>query len=100
MLNRGKAKERQHNISHNNISNNGYAGLYMNNCNLTDISGNTLNGNSNCWFESDCEGNVFENNSCRNRKNIPPVIPGYNILILLGIISVVAILISKKVKKS
>ncbi len=32
-------------------------------------------------------------------KNIPEDIPGYNLFILLGVLSVVAILITKKIKK-
>ncbi|MFX1346703.1 MAG: nitrous oxide reductase family maturation protein NosD [Promethearchaeota archaeon] len=88
------------NIISGNTVNYNLAGMHLYYSNNNTISGNTLNGNSNCWFEDDCEGNVFDNNSCRNRKIIPPVILGYNILILLGILSVVAILISKKLKKS
>jgi len=47
-------------------------------------------------LEEDCRDNRFSDNTCTRRQPIP----GYNILFLLGILSVVVILLSQKLKKS
>ena len=66
--------------------------------NNNSVIENKLVGNGQCFSESDdCVGNVFENNSC---EDYIEKIPGYNLLFLLAILSVVAIFIGKKVKKS
>ena len=55
-------------------------------------------GNNLCIYEShDCKGNVIENNDCGGGEEI---IPGYDPFFLLGILSAVAILLRKKMKKS
>jgi parallel beta-helix repeat protein len=69
--------------------------LYSNNNSVIE---NTLIGNGQCFSESDnCVGNLFENNSCED-YNEP--IPGYNLLFLLGILPLVATILTKKIKKS
>ena len=108
-------------IVRNNVHHNLVAGIYLllsdfnlikqNKMNFNDIGisllfasnnnsviENTLVGNGQCFSESkDCSGNVFENNSC---EDYIEKIPGYNLLFLLAILSVVAIFMGKKVKKS
>jgi len=59
--------------------------------------GNILIGNDVCIKEIECgDNNIFENNDCGGEN---PAIPGYNLFFLIGIFSVVAILISQKIKK-
>ncbi len=79
-----------------NTANYNSNGISLYNSDNNDISGNALIGNDKCIVEENCEGNIFENNDCG--KDQP--IPGYNLLFLLGILSVVAIIKSKKLKKS
>jgi len=85
------------NIMGNIASANNISGIYLSSSDNNIVSGNTLLGNRECIIEENCEGNVFENNDCGNGDR---VISGYDLFFLLGILSVVAILISKKKKKS
>ncbi|GAI69132.1 unnamed protein product, partial [marine sediment metagenome] len=63
------------------------------------ISGNTLIGNDICIKEAYCTGNEFsDNGSCIPQSE--GLIPGYNLFFILGILSVVAIILSKKMKKT
>ncbi len=81
----------------NNINHNKNYGINFINCINNAITGNSLIGNEKCFNEAFSEGNVFENNVCRDR---PSAIPGYNLFFLLSILSIIAIIISKRVKKS
>jgi len=85
----------------NDATNNTGIGIYLSDSNYNTISGNSLIGNDECIRESSCEGNVFENNDCDvvedDKKS---AILGYNLFFLFGILSVVAIIISKKLKYS
>lgn len=66
--------------------------------NNNSVIENTLIGNRQCFSESDnCVGNLFENNSC---EDFVREISGYNLFFLLGILSLVAIILIKKLKKS
>jgi len=85
------------NISGNTANNNIQYGIHLLSSDYNIISGNILLGNGKCIVETECEGNIFENNDCGVGDGI---IPGYNLLFLLGILSVVAIILSKKLKKS
>ena len=87
--------------NHNNITGNtanyNRYGINLEFSNYNTITGNILLGNAECIKEEYCEGNVFKNNDCGKANG---VIPGYNLFFLLGILSVVSIIISKKIKKS
>lgn len=69
--------------------------LYFSNNN--SVIENVLIGNRQCFFELDCAGNLFENNSC---EDFEEKIPGYNLFFLLIILSLVAIILIKELKKS
>ena len=88
-------------ISGNTANNNTY-GIYLTSSDYNTISGNTLIGNVECIREENCQGNKFsDNGSCTyGEGDGEQPIPGYNLFILFGILSIVAILITKKVKKS
>ncbi|MHA2009667.1 MAG: right-handed parallel beta-helix repeat-containing protein [Promethearchaeota archaeon] len=77
-------------ISGNTANNNSYGiGLTESDCNI--ISGNNLIGNFECIFETDCNGNVFENNDCG--ADIRSTIPILG-LVMIGI-SVIGIFFFK-----
>jgi len=81
-----------------NIANYNQYGIYLEHSNFNIISGNILIKNDKCINQKeDCEGNIFENNECVKHGGI---IPGYNLIVLLGIIFVVVIITHKKIKKS
>jgi len=83
----------------NDITNNTNLGIDLSRSNYNTVSGNNLIGNDRCIREYECEGNVFENNDCDVvEDDKKPAIPGYNLFFLFGILSVVAIIISKKVR--
>jgi len=88
-------------ISENSANHNTY-GIKLWRLNRNTISGNDLSGNYICIEEDDCEGNTFsDNGSCTyGVENGGQAIPGYNLFLLLGVLSVVVILMSKKLKKS
>lgn len=79
-----------------NTANYNTDGIILERSNYNKISGNNLIGNVNCIYESDCRGNFFENNNCGEEGRI---IPGYYLFILLGTISIVAMIIKKNLKK-
>ena len=86
----------ENNISGNTAKSNNY-GIYLSNSNKNIIAGNVLTGNVRCIYETPYStDNVFLNNIC-DQDNI---IHGYNLLFLLGILSVGMIISVKKVKKS
>jgi len=83
-------------ISKNNISYNKNYGIRFFYCINNTISKNILIGNTECFYiDSLSEGNIFQNNDCRSPE---PIILGYNIYLLLGILSICVIIFSKKIK--
>jgi len=84
-------------ISGNNINHNQRYGINFIHCINNTIKDNCLIGNEKCFNEITSEGNIFENNFCRNR---PSGIPGYDVFFLFSILSISAIIISRRVKKS
>ena len=89
-------------ISGNTANNNTAIGIYLSESDYNIVSGNNLIGNGLCISERNCQGNKFsDNGSCTyGEGDKEPAIPGYNLFLLLGILSVVSILLSKKLKKS
>jgi len=89
-------------VSENTANNNVVNGIYLFESDYNIVSGNTLIGNDECIVEEYCYGNKFsDNGSCTyGEGNGDGIIPGYSLFILLGILSIVAIIISKKLKKS
>ncbi|MFX1412088.1 MAG: nitrous oxide reductase family maturation protein NosD [Promethearchaeota archaeon] len=81
-----------------NTANDNRCGIYLYESNNNLISGNTFIDNDECIAEESCEGNIFENNQC-GEDDKEPIIHGYNLFFLLGILSVIVIFISKKLKK-
>ena len=91
-----------------NTVNNTYTGIVLQaGSDYNTVSGNTLIVNDECItsYDQGFRDNSIFNNSCvvledegDGDKNTQ--IPGYNLLFLLGILSVVVIIISKKLKKS
>jgi len=91
-------RESNNNIISGNTVNYNENGIRLHfNSNFNIVSGNTLRGNKVCINETQCEGNVFKNNDCGGKDEI---IPGYNLFFLLVILSAVAIILIKKLKKS
>ncbi|NVM19841.1 MAG: Loki-CTERM sorting domain-containing protein [Candidatus Lokiarchaeota archaeon] len=89
-------------ITGNTVKNNTDFGIYLNTSNYTTVSGNILIGNDECITEINCRGNIFsDNGDCTyGRGNGEPIIPGFSLFFLLGILSVAAIILTKKEKKS
>ena len=85
--------ESNNNTISGNIASNNVYGISLWNSDCNKVSGNILLGNDGCIKEANCEGNIIENNDCG-------IIPGYNLIFLLGALSVAIIFISKKLKKS
>jgi len=86
-------------LSGNTANYNRY-GIYLSRSSSNTVSGNNLMGNDECIVEEDCQGNVFrDNGSCSYGETGQPI-PGYNLFFLLGILSVISIIISIKLKKS
>jgi len=85
-----------------NIINLSSTGIRLYQSDSNTVSGNYFSGNTICITEEDCESNYFSDNSgCSyGQENPTPSISGYNILLLLSILSVVSLIISKKMKKS
>ncbi|MFX0030890.1 MAG: nitrous oxide reductase family maturation protein NosD [Candidatus Hermodarchaeota archaeon] len=73
-----------------NYNNNGIA---LETSDYNNVSVNILIDNAKCIYEIDCIGNFIEKNDCRKQKTIH----GYNLYLLLGIFSAVALLIRKKI---
>ncbi|MGB5909791.1 MAG: right-handed parallel beta-helix repeat-containing protein [Promethearchaeia archaeon] len=114
----------KNNISGNIANNNAFHGMLLSNSNYTTvsdntanynrfgiilfesdynlISGNTLLGNDVCITEINCEGNTFsDNGACTyGQGDGEQPIFGYNLLFLFSILTIVAIVLGKKLKKS
>ena len=93
-------------LSENMISNSMNFGIYLKESNYNNISGNILLGNGICIRELNCEGNSFsDNGDCTygqgDGEHTPSqFISGYNAFLLLSILSIVPIIVIKKMKKS
>ncbi len=87
-------------ISGNTANNNTEAGINLRSSDNNKISENILMGNDKCILEEYSQGNKFKDNKSCNYGEGDEIIPGYNLFFLLGILSFVAILISRKIKKS
>lgn len=89
-----------HNTISKNTINDNSRGIYLENSKYNIISGNNLIGNNECIIEENCQGNEFSNNGdCTyGQKNSVPIISGYILIFLLGVISVVSVIVSKKLK--
>ena len=91
-------------VSGNTASNNSIYGGYLEKSNYNTVSGNILIGNDECIVEEDCEGNIFKDNEyCdygEGDGDGDEKIPGYDPFFLLGVLSAVAILMRKKLKKT
>jgi len=90
------------NIIGNNASFNGATGIKLYQSNYNTVSGNILIGNDECIVENNCYGNTFsDNGDCTyGQENPASLISGYSLIALLGVLSVVSIIVSKKLKKS
>jgi parallel beta-helix repeat protein len=103
------------NISGNTASNNGGYGILLLESDYNTISGNTANYNEyGIYLEFSCDNVIIDNILLNNtiadyyeddycedgNGDEEQPIPGYNLFLLIGILSVVAIIISKRVKKS
>ena len=90
-------RESNENIISGNTAKSNYYGIYLSNSNKNIIAGNVLTGNDRCIYETPYStDNVFLNNVCDQDY----IIHGYNLLFLLGILSVGMIISVKNVKKS
>jgi parallel beta-helix repeat protein len=83
-----------------NIANNNSYGVYLYFSDYNTISGNSLIGNDKCIKENNCEGNEFSDNGACTYGQGDGIIPGYNLFFILSILSIVAIILSKRLKKS
>ncbi|NHJ22752.1 MAG: hypothetical protein EAX91_17545, partial [Candidatus Lokiarchaeota archaeon] len=82
----------KHNNISENIANYNNYGVFLYFSNYNIISGNTLKGNTKCIKEEYCEVNIIKDNEyCSN-----DIIPGYNLLFLLFILSTFIIILSNK----
>ncbi|MFX1344127.1 MAG: right-handed parallel beta-helix repeat-containing protein [Promethearchaeota archaeon] len=99
-------RSHNNNISGNIANNNYLSGIELEESNFNNVTGSTLIVNRDCITEKrDCTGNIFSDNGDCTYEGLPPhptkeTIPGYNILSLLGILSVGVIMLSKKIRKS
>ena len=75
-------------------------GILLDSSDNNMISGNTLIRNEECILEINSQGNKFSGNGACTYGQRGGIIPGYNLFFLLGILSIVAIILSKKLKKS
>ncbi len=86
------------NIEGNTVNNNTSGiGIILSNNNI--ISGNILIGNDECIIQENSKGNQFSDNGSCTYGQGGGTIPGYYLFFLLGILSIVVIILSKKLKK-
>ena len=83
------------NVSENIANKNDRYGLNLIWSDNNIFSHNILLGNGKCMDEYRCEGNIFDNNNCGEL-----IISGYNLFFLLGILSIVSIILNKKLRNS
>ena len=89
----------------NEIKYNKEYGLNLYECNDNTIIGNTFYcNNQGCWQEYGGTGNTFDNNICEDcpeedGNGGPGGVPGYNLLIIIGIISIFITLLIRKRRK-
>lgn len=88
------------NIVSGNTANYNNNGIHLDHSDNNTISDNNLIENTVCIYEYLSSYNIFENNDCGNVGPDQPVVPGYNLFFLLSILSVSAIILNKKLKKS
>lgn len=99
-------RSNNNNISGNTANNNYLSGIELEESNFNNVTGNTLIGNRDCISEKrDCYGNIFSDNGDCTYEGLPPhpndeIISGYSLLLLFGVLSFVAIIISKNLKKT
>lgn len=88
------------NIIETNLINNNYCGINLTiNSDYNIIIGNSLKGNSVCYYQDDtCVGNVFENNICQGVNSNFSIIGSTNLLIVFGIMTIIYLILKKKKK--
>jgi len=87
------------NIINNSITLNQAAGIILDYSSYNRIIGNKINNYATgyCIVErNDCIGNIFENNVCTPGV---PTVSGFNFLIVIGIISILFVIISRRISK-
>ena len=92
-------------ILNNTMSDNTGYGVWLIDSNDNTVSDNTFRCNSQgCWWDEGGTGNTIDNNICEdcpedgNGNGIPEV-PGYNLILIIGVISIItAILLRKRYK--
>ncbi len=75
----------QNTLVRNTATNNDY-GLHLISSNYNTFGANTLSPNGGCIWESGCIGNTFDGNTCEEESGIP----GFNLAILIGLITVIS----------
>ncbi len=87
-----------------NTANNNTCGIRLSESHYNIVSGNILIRNDECIIEVESTGNTFNDNGpCTNGQRDgenKPLIPGFNLYFLLGVMSVTIILIRKKLRKA
>lgn len=82
-----------------NIASYNHYGIFIDQSNYNTISGNIISYMPNwyCIDETECVGNIIENNTCEEYKEEPPPdISGYNICFLIGVIGIISVILVKK----
>jgi len=89
----------------NTVNDNGCMGMHLNESNNNIISDNTFLGNKDgCILETNCINNTIEHNECDEAKDVKDdedtdlAIQGYDLLLIIGIISAVSVLLLVKKK--
>ncbi len=83
-------------IQKNEVINNTIYGIFLEISNTNTIKNNIIDHVEGCIRERECNGNVFESNICNPDTGLQ--IPGYNLLILIGVISFICIFLIYKNK--
>jgi len=86
-------------IINNSITLNQAAGIILDYSSYNRIIGNKIQNHAAgyCIVErNDCIGNIFENNVCTREV---PTVSGFNYLIVIGIISILFVIISRRISK-
>jgi len=80
-------------IFNNSIQNSETCGIYLVESDNNSIAGNFITYTGNCIKESNCYGNIYNNNMCHK---IPGIIFGYNIWFIVGVVILTSTMILKK----